>query len=197
MLVVLHLQYTQNLCSVILVHMTAFHRLLQRLGLVRSRVPHRYALDGELYQVLDSLAEQQKRSPDEMVSDLLSEAISQRQVDKELQAMWQSLSPREQQVAALGCLDFTNPQIAARLGYHDARAVSRTNGQIYTAWGLNDSTTDEKVARTRAALAVAGTAIAIASLCATVVFALEQAHEAALQRDHARQRARRCARHVG
>ena len=116
MLVVLHLQYTQNFCSVILIHMTAFHRLLQRLGLIRSSVPHRYALDGELYQVLDSLAEQQKRSPDEMVSDLLSEAISQRQVDKELQAMWQSLSPREQQVAALGCLDFTNPQIAARLG---------------------------------------------------------------------------------
>jgi hypothetical protein len=46
----------------------------------------------------------------------------------------------------------TNEQIAARLGFRDKRTISRTNGQIYAAWGLADSTTDEKVARTRAAL---------------------------------------------
>ena len=46
----------------------------------------------------------------------------------------------------------TNEQIAARLGFRDKRTVSRTNGQIYAAWGLADTTTDEKVARTRAAL---------------------------------------------
>jgi len=62
------------------------------------------------------------------------------------------LEPNEQAVAGLMALGLTNEQIAARLGYHDARAVSRTNGQIYTAWGLNSSTTDEKVARTRAAM---------------------------------------------
>jgi DNA-binding NarL/FixJ family response regulator len=62
------------------------------------------------------------------------------------------LEPNEQAVAGLLAQGLTNEQIATRLGYHDARAVSRTNGQIYTAWGLNTSTTDEKVARTRAAL---------------------------------------------
>ncbi len=62
------------------------------------------------------------------------------------------LEPNEQAVIRLVAQGLTNEQIAARLGYHDARAVARTNGQIYTAWGLNDSTTDEKVARTRAAL---------------------------------------------
>jgi DNA-binding NarL/FixJ family response regulator len=62
------------------------------------------------------------------------------------------LEPNEQAVAGLLAQGATNEQIAARLGYHDARAVSRTNGQVYTAWGLNSSTTDEKVARTRAAL---------------------------------------------
>ena len=62
------------------------------------------------------------------------------------------LEPNEQAVARLLAQGLTNEQIAARLGFHDARAVSRTNGQIYTAWGLNSSTTDEKVARTRAAL---------------------------------------------
>jgi DNA-binding NarL/FixJ family response regulator len=62
------------------------------------------------------------------------------------------LEPNEQAVALLLAQGLTNEQIAARLGYHDARAVSRTNGQIYTAWGLNSSSVDEKVARTRAAL---------------------------------------------
>src|SRR5438105_2589781 len=38
------------------------------------------------------------------------------------------------------------------MGVRDKRTISRTNGQIYAAWGLADSTTDEKVARTRAAM---------------------------------------------
>jgi DNA-binding NarL/FixJ family response regulator len=46
----------------------------------------------------------------------------------------------------------TNEQIAARLGFRDKRTISRTNGQIYAAWGLNQSSTAEKVARTRAAI---------------------------------------------
>ncbi|MBU0491372.1 MAG: response regulator transcription factor [Chloroflexi bacterium] len=62
------------------------------------------------------------------------------------------LEPNERQVAELLAQGLTNEQIAGRLGLRDGRAVSRTNGQIYTAWGLNETTTDEKVARTRAAL---------------------------------------------
>ena len=46
----------------------------------------------------------------------------------------------------------TNEQIAKVLGFKDKRTISRTNGQIYAAWGLNATTTDEKVARTRAAI---------------------------------------------
>jgi DNA-binding NarL/FixJ family response regulator len=61
------------------------------------------------------------------------------------------LEPNEQAVVALLAQGLTNEQIAARLGYHDARAVSRTNGQIYAAWGLSATTTDDKVARIRAA----------------------------------------------
>jgi len=40
------------------------------------------------------------------------------------------------------------------MGFRDKRTISRTNGQIYAAWGLSDTNTDEKVARTRAALIV-------------------------------------------
>ena len=61
------------------------------------------------------------------------------------------MTEREVDVLRLIARGLTNEQIALRLGFHDRRAVSRTNGQIYAAWGLNNSTTDEKVARTRAA----------------------------------------------
>jgi DNA-binding NarL/FixJ family response regulator len=62
------------------------------------------------------------------------------------------LEPNEQAVARLLAQGLTNEQIAARLGFRDKRTISRVNGQIYAAWGLDVSATDEKVARTRAAL---------------------------------------------
>ena len=62
------------------------------------------------------------------------------------------LEPNELRVAELLAQGLTNEQIAVRLGLRDARAVSRTNGRIYDAWRLSESTTDEKVARARAAL---------------------------------------------
>lgn len=62
------------------------------------------------------------------------------------------LEPNEQVVARMLAQGLTNSQIAQRLGYRDPRTISRTNGQIYAAWGLINSATDEKVARTRAAL---------------------------------------------
>jgi DNA-binding NarL/FixJ family response regulator len=62
------------------------------------------------------------------------------------------LEPNEQVVAKMLTQGLTNEQIAARLGFRDKRTISRVNGQIYAAWGLNESNTDEKVARTRAAI---------------------------------------------
>ena len=41
----------------------------------------------------------------------------------------------------------SNEQIAARLGFRDKRTISRTNGQIYAAWGLADSAADEMCER--------------------------------------------------
>jgi DNA-binding NarL/FixJ family response regulator len=62
------------------------------------------------------------------------------------------LEPNEQEVARLLGDGMTNEQIASRMGFRDKRTISRINGQIYSVWGLNQSTTDEKIARTRAAI---------------------------------------------
>jgi DNA-binding NarL/FixJ family response regulator len=62
------------------------------------------------------------------------------------------LEPNEREVAKMLASGMTNEQIAAKMGFRDKRTISRVNGQIYTSWGLNDTSTDEKVARTRAAM---------------------------------------------
>jgi DNA-binding NarL/FixJ family response regulator len=101
----------------------------------------------------------------ESIVPLLRDAVAGRSlIDPEIEARVQEvrhrdaydpldlLEPNERAVVALISQGATNEQIAERLGFRDKRSVSRTNGQIYAAWGLNATPTDEKVARTRAAM---------------------------------------------
>ena len=103
----------------------------------------------------------------QMIVPLLRDAVAGRSVidpeiesrvqevrEKDEQAPMALLEPNEQAVARMLAQGMSNEQIAARLGFRDKRSISRTNGQIYNAWGLNESATDEKVARTRAALII-------------------------------------------
>jgi DNA-binding NarL/FixJ family response regulator len=103
----------------------------------------------------------------EMILPLMRDSIAGRSlIDPEIEARVQAvrlkdendpmalLEPNEQVVARLLAQGLTNEQIAARLGFRDKRTISRTNGQVYAAWRLDVNTTDEKVARTRAALIV-------------------------------------------
>lgn len=102
-----------------------------------------------------------------MIVPLLRDAISGRSfIDPDIEARivevrakddespMALLEPNEQTVARMLAQGMTNEQIASRLGFQDKRTISRTNGQIYAAWGLNESSEDEKTARTRAALIV-------------------------------------------
>jgi DNA-binding NarL/FixJ family response regulator len=103
----------------------------------------------------------------EMIVPLLRDAVAGRSfVDPDVEARIQEvrhrdeqdpmslLEPNEQTVARLLADGLTNEQIAARLGFRDKRTISRTNGEIYAAWGLADNAGDEKTARTRAAIIV-------------------------------------------
>jgi DNA-binding NarL/FixJ family response regulator len=103
----------------------------------------------------------------QMIVPLLKDAVAGRSfIDPEVESRVQEvrhkdeqspmalLEPNEQVVARMLAQGMTNEQIAARLGFRDKRTISRTNGQIYAAWGLSETTSDEKVARTRAAVIV-------------------------------------------
>lgn len=73
---------------------------------------------------------------------------------KDEQSPMALLEPNEQEVARMLAQGMSNEQIASHFGFRDKRTISRVNGQIYTAWGLNETATDEKMARTRAAIIV-------------------------------------------
>jgi DNA-binding NarL/FixJ family response regulator len=103
----------------------------------------------------------------QMIVPLLQDALAGRSfIDPEIESRVQEvrrkdeqspmalLEPNEQQVAEMLAQGLSNEQIAARLGFRDKRTISRVNGQIYAAWGLNDTAVDEKVARTRAAIII-------------------------------------------
>jgi DNA-binding NarL/FixJ family response regulator len=103
----------------------------------------------------------------DMIFPLLRDAVAGRSfIDPEIETRVQEvrhkdeqnplalLEPNEQVVAQMLAQGLTNEQIAAQLGFRDKRTISRTNGQIYTTWGLNRTTTDEKIARSRAIIIV-------------------------------------------
>jgi DNA-binding NarL/FixJ family response regulator len=103
----------------------------------------------------------------QMILPLLRDAVSGRSfIDPEIESRVQEvrhkdahspmalLEPFEQEVAKMLAQGMSNEQIAERMGFRDKRTISRINGQIYTAWGLNETAADEKMARTRVAIIV-------------------------------------------
>jgi DNA-binding NarL/FixJ family response regulator len=129
----------------------AYYRAFRRSGILSHYAYVRksnYLLPGMIVPLLrDAVAGHSFIDPD-------IESRVQEVRHKDENAPMAVLEPNEQAVARMLAQGLTNEQIAGRMGFKDKRTISRTNGQIYAAWGLADTTTDEKVARTRAALIV-------------------------------------------
>jgi DNA-binding NarL/FixJ family response regulator len=129
----------------------AYYRDFRRSGILSHYVYVRksnYLLPGMILPLLqDAAAGRSFIDPD-------IESRVQEVRHKDEQSPMALLEPNEQAVARMLGDGMTNEQIAARLGFRDKRTISRTNGQIYAAWGLSETATDEKVARTRAAIVV-------------------------------------------
>ena len=96
--------------------MSHWRRLLHFLGFQNNSILHPYQLDDQLHTIITELAQQEQRPEAEIHAGLLATALAQRNTSQELWSRWQSLSPREQHVAALTCLGYTNGEIAVRLG---------------------------------------------------------------------------------
>lgn len=94
-----------------------WQKLLQRLGIRRTEpdAPRTFHLESYLARSVHELAQQEQRSSEEIAAELIASAFAQRQGYQEILRRWWLLSPREQQVAALICQEYTNPQIANQL----------------------------------------------------------------------------------
>lgn len=94
--------------------MSIWQDLMRLLGL--SRPNHlRLEVDQNMIDSLERLAQREQRSETELATELLSIALVKRKEAETNLQHWEALSPREQQVTALICLGYTNPQIAAHL----------------------------------------------------------------------------------
>lgn len=89
--------------------------LLRWLGFLPRNEPLRFELDSSYDELLQELAELERRPVHEVATGLLMNALDERKQAELNLARWRALSPREQQVAALICLNYTGRQIAARL----------------------------------------------------------------------------------
>ena len=65
---------------------------------------------------LKQVASKANISLNQVAQGLLKDALVNSQVSEVHLERWRELTPRQQQIAALTCLNFTNRQIAARLG---------------------------------------------------------------------------------
>ena len=64
---------------------------------------------------LTTLAQHDGRPEDELIQDLLAAGLTYYYSSDVLLNQWESLSPRERDVAALVCLGYTNKEIGLRL----------------------------------------------------------------------------------
>lgn len=94
--------------------MPILQRLLRALGYQKPATLV-FEMDQQLAHSLQELAAREQRPEDEIAADLLSFALLQREMASETQAAWRALSPRECEIAALTCLNYTNRQIASSL----------------------------------------------------------------------------------
>jgi DNA-binding NarL/FixJ family response regulator len=110
--------------------MTLLDRLLDRLGLHRME-RRRFSLDGQLVSYLQELADHEKRTTTEVAGELLVSGAAQRSQAHENYQCWLSLSAREQEVAALICLGYTNRQIGRKLVISPQTAKAHVRNILY------------------------------------------------------------------
>lgn len=74
-----------------------------------------FQLDVDTLRSLNLIAEREQRTPEEIARQILDDALRSHEAQEENWLRWQSLTAREQEIAALVCLNYTTRQIASML----------------------------------------------------------------------------------
>ena len=112
--------------------MSIWDRFLYLIGKRSTPDPRTYHLElSESLQVsLSTLASDEGRPEHELIPELLTAGLTQYTSNDRLFKKWESLSPREQEAAALACLGYTNREIAARLSISPETVKSRLHNAM-------------------------------------------------------------------
>lgn len=95
--------------------MKKWERLFTKLGFKLGPGKNHKGLDEKYHSALEEIAFREQRPAREIQADLLAIGLSYHHTHSDLWSRWESLSPREKDVAALTCLGYTNRQIASKL----------------------------------------------------------------------------------
>ena len=95
--------------------MSIWQRLLYLIGKRPTPGPRKYEITEALQVTLSTLAAHEGRPENELLPDILAAGLTQYVSKDKLWNKWISLTEREQTIAALVCLGYTNREIAARL----------------------------------------------------------------------------------
>ncbi|MBI5964084.1 MAG: helix-turn-helix transcriptional regulator [Chloroflexi bacterium] len=97
--------------------MSIWDRFMYLIGLRQTPGPRTYHLNvsDSLQVTLSTLASDEGRPESELIPELLNAGLNQYTSNERLWKKWETLSPREKDVAALVCLGYTNREIGARL----------------------------------------------------------------------------------
>lgn len=95
--------------------MSIWQRFLYLIGLRPKPGPRYFELTENFQKDLTALAQLEGRPEDEVFPDLLAAGLNHLHSQDLAFQQWESLTPREQDVAALVCLGYTNPEIARLL----------------------------------------------------------------------------------
>jgi DNA-binding CsgD family transcriptional regulator len=94
--------------------MYPFQRILRALR-AWLRPKRSFDLDVNALETLRTIAEIERSTPQAIAGQLLEDALRRQELRLSGMSLWQSLTPREQEVTALLCLQYTNREIASRL----------------------------------------------------------------------------------
>jgi RNA polymerase sigma factor (sigma-70 family) len=86
-----------------------------RRALNAKRIKQRYHVDLDMAAYLQDLAVEQDSDPEQVAQEIFAKGIVSHFQNEHLHQIWELLTPREQEVAALVCLGYSNNEISKKL----------------------------------------------------------------------------------